>query len=252
MLAERDAALKAWVSHRNELNRQACLEAWLGLVKRVWQRLRVSLPPAADQVADDLLQCGALGLMQALESWQPQGGASFETWAKLRIRGAMLDELRHQDWISKERRRRWKALQAAVRSAEQKLQRPCSEDELAQHLGWSLEKLREELQESSPGSMVFLDGLSSDGGLSLHERLADNRQIKPDHASLDAEIRERLQAAMARLGEQERTLLALLLSEELGHKEAAAVMGVSPGRVSQIYAKAILHLQADLAELWKL
>lgn len=219
---------------------------------RVWQRMRVSLPPAAEQVADDLLQCGVLGLMQALDSWRPQGGASFETWAKLRVRGSMLDELRRQDWISKDRRRRWKALQAAVRSLEQALQRPCQEAELAAHLGLSLDALREELQECSPGSMVFLDGLMDGSGISLHERLADPRQAGPDRATLEAEIKAELQSAIGRLGPQERGLLVLLLDQDLGHKEAAAVMGVSPGRVSQIYAKAILHLQADLAERLKL
>src|SRR6478609_8306602 len=105
MASEREPALRAWLARRDDASREACLLAWLGLVKRVWQGLRVSLPPAADQVGDDLMQCGVLGLMQALESFQPHGGAGFETWAKLRIRGAMLDELRRLDWISKERRR---------------------------------------------------------------------------------------------------------------------------------------------------
>ena len=83
----------------------------------------MSLPPSAEHLSDDLLQCGAMGLLQALESYRSAGGASFDTWARLRIRGAMLDELRRQDWISKERRRRWKALQRAVGELEQALQR---------------------------------------------------------------------------------------------------------------------------------
>jgi RNA polymerase sigma factor for flagellar operon FliA len=226
--------------------------AHLGLVKRVWQRLRVSLPPAADQIADDLLQCGAIGLLQALESWKDGKGASFETWAKLRIRGAMLDELRRLDWISKERRRRWKQLQCSVRELQQRLQRDCSEGELAQHCGLTIEALREALVENAPGSMVFLDGLADEKGLSLHEKLADPRQDAPDHASLEQELARALAEAIGRLGSQERCLLALILDEELGHQEAAAVMGLSPGRISQIYAKAVLHLQADLAERFKL
>lgn len=247
MAGEREAALRAWLARRDDTSREACLLAWLGLVKRVWQRLRVSLPPAADQVADDLLQCGVMGLMQALESYQAHGGAGFETWAKLRIRGAMLDELRRMDWISKERRRRWKQLQRSVQELQQRLQRPCSEAELAAHLGVSLEDLRESLQENAPGSIIFLDGLRDEAGLSLHERIADARQASPDRATLDAEVSARLTRAIAGLAQQERALLALILDEELGHKEAAAVLGVSPGRVSQIYAKAVLHLQAALA-----
>jgi RNA polymerase sigma factor (sigma-70 family) len=94
--------------------------------------------------------------------------------------------------------------------------------------------------------MIFLDGFQDGDGRSLHERLADARQASPDHASLDRELSQGLAAAIAQLGPQERSLLALVLDEELGHKEAAAVMGVSPGRVSQIYAKAVLQLQAAL------
>lgn len=246
MPVDREAALQAWCRRRDEASRQACLEAWLPLVKRVWQRLRVTLPPAADQIAEDLLQVGVFGLMQALDSWQEGKGAGFETWSRLRIRGAMLDELRRLDWISKERRRRWKALQRAVVELQLQLQRTCSEEELAAHTGRSVEALREELLETSPGAMVFLDGLSAEGGLSLHERLGDARQASPDHASLEQELRSALAQAVAELPAQERKLLTLVLGEELGHKEAAAVLGVSPGRVSQIYAKAVLHLQAAL------
>lgn len=247
MAADREAALRAWSLKRDDASREACLLAWLPLVKRVWQRLRMSLPPAAEQVADDLAQCGVIGLMQALESWQEGRGANFETWARLRIRGAMLDELRRLDWISKERRRRWKALRKAVQELEQRLQRSCSEDELARHLGLTLEGLHEALLENAPGSMVFLDAFGEEGGLSLHERLADARQNGADCASLETELRMGLARAIAQLPAQERSLLVLVLDQELGHKEAAAVLGVSPGRVSQIYAKAVLHLQAALA-----
>lgn len=242
-----EQALRAWAERRDEASRQACLEAWLGLVKRVWQRLRISLPPAADQAAEDLMQCGVLGLMQALDSWDPAKGAGFETWAKLRIRGAMLDELRRLDWISKQRRRRWKELQKAVQTLEQTLGRRCHEEELARHLGVSLQALHEELAENSPGSIVFLDAIRQDQGLGLHERLADARQEAPDHATLDAELVQALAQAIERLPDQERRLLTLVLDEELGHKEAAEVLGLSPGRISQIYAKAVLRLQADLA-----
>src|SRR5580692_8017041 len=136
-------------------DRAADFEQWLPLVKRVWARIKVSLPPSAESLADDLLQCGAMGLMQALESWDQTRGVPFEAWARLRIRGAMLDELRRQDYLSKDCRRRWKALQKAVAELEQRLQRACSEEELAVHLGLSIEALREELLENSPATMVF-------------------------------------------------------------------------------------------------
>lgn len=248
---ERAAALERWLRQPGAREEEECVQAWLPLVKRVWARIKVSLPPSADSLADDLLQCGAMGLLQAMESWDSGRGVPFEAWARLRIRGAMLDELRRQDYLSKDCRRRWKALQRGVSEVEQALQRPCSEEELAKHLGLSLDKLHEELLENAPATMVFLDGLSPDGMLPLQERLADPHAKDADAGSLNVELRDALGAAIGELPQQERTLLVLLLDQELGHKEAAQVLGLSPGRISQIYAKAILHLQAALASKFK-
>jgi len=130
---------------------------------------------------------------------------------------------------------------------EQRLQRPCTEEELAKHLGLSLESLREELLENAPATMVFLDGLTIDGMLPLQERLADPAASAADAGALQVELKDALGTAVGALPQQERTLLVLLLDQELGHKEAAQVLGLSPGRISQIYAKAILHLQAAMA-----
>jgi RNA polymerase sigma factor for flagellar operon FliA len=245
---DRDASLADWLRNRDDASREACVEAWLPLVKRVWARLKVSLPPSAAHLDDDLQQCGSVGLVQALENFRPASGVPFEAWARLRIRGAMLDELRRQDWISKESRRRWKALQAEVRALEQRLERHCTEQELALHLGLGLEELRDLLLQNAPGTVVFLDGLMPDGNQSWSERLADPDQDATDSPAITAELKAALAQAIGRLPEQEHQLLFLLLEQDLGHKEAAAVLGVTPGRVSQIYAKAVLHLQAALAE----
>jgi RNA polymerase sigma factor for flagellar operon FliA len=187
-------------------------------------------------------------LVQALESFKPASGVPFEAWARLRIRGAMLDELRRQDWISKESRRRWKSLQAEVRVLEQRLGRGSTEEELARHLGLAVEDLRELLLQNAPGTMVFLDGLMPDGSQPWSEQLADPDQSGTDALAIGTELRTALAQAIGGLPQQEHQLLFLLLEQDLGHKEAAAVLGVTPGRVSQIYAKAVLHLQAALAE----
>ena len=221
--------------------------ACLPLVKRVYSSIKVSLPPSASALEDDLLQCGALGLLQALESWDRGRGVPFEAWARLKIRGFMLDELRRQDYLSKNSRRRWKALRASLAELEQRLQRPCDEQEWADHLGVSVETLREDILENSPGTMLFLDGIETVSGRTLAERLADPGATPADAAALREETLELLKQAISALPPQEHKLLALLLDSELGHKEAALVLGISPGRVSQIYAKAVLHLQVALA-----
>ena len=241
-----EEALRAWLKKDDGAAKEACFEAWLPLVKRVLGRLKVSLPPAADSLHDDLEQVGCLGLLQAVESYQAWKQVPFEAWARLKIRGAMLDELRRQDWISKESRRRWKALQAATVKVQQRLGRACTEEELAGELGLSLETLREVLLKNSPGSAVFLDALMPDGARAWTDQLADGQSPLADVGLQATEIKRDLARAIGGLPLQERQLLFLLLEEELGHKEAALALGVSAGRVSQIYAKAVLHLQAAL------
>jgi RNA polymerase sigma factor for flagellar operon FliA len=244
-------ALGAWLKEPDIKHREACLEAWAPLVKRVWARFRVSLPPAADGIAEDLVQVGCIGLIQALDGFNPQAGASFETYARLRIRGAMLDELRRMDWLSKQSRQRWKTLQRAATELAQRLGRPASEEELALHSGLDIEGLRERLLECAPATLVFLDALKPDGSSGAwHDRVADPQALAPDHAPQAQDLKAALASAIGELPPQEHQLLVLLLQEELGHKEAAQALGVSPARVSQIYAKAVLHLQARLAPLF--
>jgi RNA polymerase sigma factor for flagellar operon FliA len=243
-------ALRVWQLRPGPEQRDLCLEAWAPLVKRVWSRLRVSLPPAADGLADDLVQVGCIGLIQALDGFDPRAGASFETYARLRIRGAMLDELRRQDWLSKQSRQRWKALQRASAELAQQHGRPATEEELAQHAGLSIEGLREQLLECAPATLVFLDSLMPDGSSAWHEQVADPQAKAPDAAPLARDLKEALALAIGELPLQEHQLLVLLLEEGLGHKEAAQALGLSAARISQIYAKAVLHLQARLAPLF--
>jgi RNA polymerase sigma factor for flagellar operon FliA len=250
MNASAAEALRAWQKEPDAGHREACLEAWAPLVKRVWSRFRVSLPPAADGIAEDLVQVGCIGLIHALDGFDPKAGASFETYARLRIKGAMLDELRRMDWLSKQSRQRWKSLQRASAELAQRLGRPASEQELAAQCGLDIEGLREQLLECAPATLVFLDALKPDGGGPWHDRVPDPKAAAPDQAPLAQDLRAALAQAIGELPTQERQLLVLLLQEELGHKEAAHVFGVSPARVSQIYAKAVLHLQARLAPLF--
>ena len=250
MNAAAQEALRAWQEKPDAERRDRCLEAWAPLVKRVWSRLRVSLPPSGTGLGDDLIQSGCIGLIQALDGFKPQAGASFETYARLRIRGAMLDELRRLDWLSKQSRQRWKALQRASGELAQHHGRPPTEEELAQKAGLDIEALRDQLLECAPSTLVFLDALKPDGSGAWHDRVADPRALAPDQGPQGVELKEALAAAIAELPSQEHQLLVLLLQEELGHKEAAEVLGLSAARISQIYAKAILHLQARLAPLF--
>jgi RNA polymerase sigma factor for flagellar operon FliA len=240
-----DALWQRWRRGRDEAAREALLEAHLPLVMRVLARLKIGLPEAAARALhDDLKSAGLLGLVEAFGHFREGSGATFSTFATWRIRGAMLDELRRQDWISKHRRHRWKELQSAVRRAEQRLGRTAEEAEIAAEMGLKVEGLREELLDLGPASLVFLDGLGDDGAEAALGRLkGGSGSPGPEELALLGRTVGRLAELIGRLPENERLVMTLAVHEELGHKEIAAVLGVSPPRVSQIYSRAVLRLQ---------
>jgi RNA polymerase sigma factor for flagellar operon FliA len=235
----------------NGVDREAFLEAHLPLVKRVYSRLKVGLPPqAAERLEDDLLGAGAIGLIQAYERYDQRQSTSFESFAAWRIRGAMLDELRRQDWLSKQCRRRLKEIQRAWAECEQALGHHAGDEAVAAKLGISAERLREEYVEIGPATLVFLEGLAGEDG-DWKSFIADPRSSSPEEIQQRRQLAERLGRSVEALPAQERTVLTLLLEDELGQSEIAQVMGVSPSRVSQIYARAVLKLQASLLPLFK-
>jgi RNA polymerase sigma factor for flagellar operon FliA len=238
-----------WRKRRDEASRDALLNAHLGLVQRVFSRLRIGLArDVGDSLGEDLKHAGVIGLMEAFEHFAEGQEAAFPTFATYRIRGAMLDELRRQDWLSKGRRRRLKEIQRAVREAEQSLGRTAEEAEIAARLRIPVEQLREELLDIGPATLTFLDGLRGPDGeiRGGADRLPDPRADSPDAASQDSELKQGLAKEIERLPEQERRVLTMLVHEELGQKEIAEALGLSRSRVSQIYARAVVRLQAGI------
>ena len=238
---------------KNEHDREAFLEANLPLVKRVFARLRIGLPArVAEQLEDDLLSAGAIGLIQAYEKYDQRPGTAFASFATHRIRGAMLDELRRQDWLSKQARVRLKEIQRAYGTLEQTLGRSANDDEVAALLKIDVERLREEFVEIGPATLVFLEGLGgAQNGADWKNFIADPDACSPDQAAEKSQILERLKEAVARLPQAEANVLKLLLDEELGQMEIAEVLGVTPSRVSQIYSKAVARLQGSLLPLFE-
>ena len=219
------------------------------LVKFVAGRLGSGLPAHVDE--GDLVSYGLLGLIGAIERYDPDRDVKFETYAIARIKGSIIDELRAMDWVPRSVRARARDIERAIGELEAQSGRAPSEEEIAAKLGVSQDELGENLLEISRSSIAALDELwtiSSSGGdqVSLIDTIEDTKGPEPQTALAQTEMREALGEAIARLPEREKLVVTLYYYEELTLREIGEVLGVTESRVSQLHTKAILRLKARL------
>lgn len=214
-----------------------------GLVKRIAYHLLSRLPDSVH--LEDLVQAGMIGLLEAVSKYDASQGASFETYAGIRIRGAMLDEIRRGDWTPRSVHRKAREVADAIRQIENIMGRDARDVEVAQTLGMSMTDYHQVLQDAS-GSRVFsLDELTE-----LGENPADSTarfHEAPDETLEQSGFQTALADAIAGLPERERLVIALYYDEEMNLKEIGMVLGVSESRVSQIHSQAAARLRARLA-----
>jgi RNA polymerase sigma factor for flagellar operon FliA len=218
------------------------------LVKFVAGRLGSGLPAHVDE--GDLVSYGLLGLIGAIERYDPDREIKFETYAIARIKGAIIDELRALDWVPRSVRARARDIERAIAELEKKLHRAPSDEEIATKLGMTEEELGASLTEISRSSIAALDELwtVSAGGdqIALIDTIEDTQGPEPQSALAKTEMREALGEAIARLPEREKLVVTLYYYEELTLREIGEVLGVTESRVSQLHTKAILRLKARL------
>jgi RNA polymerase sigma factor for flagellar operon FliA len=229
--------------------RDALLTQHLGLVHHVARQLASRLSTAAD--LDELVSAGTLGLIQAVDSFDDSRGLSFSTYAVPRIRGAMLDELRKQDHVPRNVRRRTRDVSRARESLASALRRTPTVDELSRHLQVPTDMLRKWELDAEGASVCSLDQpLRADPfGATMGDTMTDDRVISPDDLLTHEMEVIQLKEAIAMLKEQERTVLALNFFEELKLQEIATVLGLSVCRISQIRTAALGKLRVALSEL---
>jgi RNA polymerase sigma factor for flagellar operon FliA len=226
-------------------DRDALIEAHLPQVKFIVERIASRLPHTVDR--DDLIGAGLLGLLDATAKYDPARGVQFKTYAELRVRGAILDSLRNLDWVSRSVRQRAREVEAAYSQLEKKHGRPAEEEEVAEALGMPLTEFQSLLSELRWLTVARLDEEEEEGRGTLANQIPDDPTRTPAALFERAEEREQLSAAIERLPERERQVVALYYMEELTMKEIGATLGITESRVCQIHTQAVLRLRAALA-----
>jgi RNA polymerase sigma factor for flagellar operon FliA len=220
------------------------------LVKYVAGRLGSGLPAHVDE--GDLVSYGLLGLIGAIERFDPDRDIKFETYAISRIKGSIIDELRSLDWVPRSVRSRAREIERAIGELESRLGRAPTDEEISGKIGITVDELQDSLSDISRSSIAALDELwtiTGDTGdqVSLLDTIEDTEGPEPQTALARTEMREALGEAIARLPEREKLVVTLYYYEELTLREIGEVLGVTESRVSQLHTKAILRLKARLS-----
>ena len=228
--------------------REDQLEDYLPLVKYIAGRLAIGLPRSVEM--DDLINAGVVGLIDAYHHFDAAKGVKFETYASLRIRGSILDELRGMDWVPRSTRARSREIERVIARLENTLGRTPTEEELADGLGVELNEYYGMIDDVSSTSLLSLDELTYGEDDDKPVPLVDTLR-SPDQPSAlvnleREEMRDLLADSLGQLTEQERLVVALYYYEELTLKEIGQVLELSESRVSQLHTKAVLSLRAKL------
>ncbi len=230
--------------------RNRLIETYMSLVGYIASKTAASLPPHIE--VSDLESVGILGLMNAIERFDPDKGIAFETFAKMRVYGAIMDELRSLDWIPRSIRQKTKKIESAYRTLDQELGRPATVTELADHLGISVREFHKMLREVSSTTVLSLEQIySSDtnsGTMTLLDVLESTNVANPLESLQSEEMRDELAQTIDRLPEKEKLILALYYYEDLTLKEIGRILSLSESRISQIHTKTILKLRGRMLD----
>ena len=233
----------------DEKARERLVLAYAPLVKYVAGRMASGLPSHVEEA--DLISYGLLGLISAIERFDPGREIKFETFAITRIKGSIIDELRSLDWVPRSVRTKAREIEKVNAKLEHSLHRAPTDQEMADELGMSVEEFQESLVRISNSSVIALDELwtvsdASGDQVSLLDTIQDPTALDPAREMDTTEMKDRLADAIARLPEREKLVVALYYYENLTLREIGEVLGVTESRVSQLHTKAVLRLKSRL------
>lgn len=229
-----------------QLDREAMLRQYVPLVRRLAHHMIAKLPPSVE--LDDLIQVGMIGLAEALTRFQANQGAQFETFATQRIRGAMIDELREGDWLSRGLRKSQKDIEQAVNKLEQRLRRSPHESEIAAELKMSLADYQALLGKVRGTQLVYLEDMvgGNDDDEHFLDRHMGDSEADPMTLLANQRIRQALVGAIKGLPEREQYIMSMYYEHDMNLKEIAAVLGITESRVCQLHSQSIARLRAKM------
>ena len=252
MAFQQDPLWTQYAAKKDEKTKEELILKYASLVRYVAGRMMVSLPPSVEK--DDLESAGIMGLIDAIQRYDPKYGVKFESYAIPRIKGAILDELRKLDWVPRSIRSKARELERAIYELESAKGGPATDEEISEKLNISMEDYFDILKEVGMSNLLSLDETiyNGDGSkASLHEVIEDPDAENPVEEMGRAELKELMIKAIDDLPETERLVIALYYYEELTLHEIGQVLQLSESRISQIHTKTILSLKAKLREALK-
>lgn len=227
------------------LSAESLIDRYAALVRRVAYHLAGRLPDSVD--VEDLIQAGMLGLLEAAGKYTGERGASFETYAGIRIRGAMLDELRRTDWAPRSVHRSVRDMVSAVHAVETRLGRRATDTEIASELQVSLDRYHEITREALSCRMFSTEDLTAWQATTADHAAADET-ARPESRVEKMDFERALTSAIVNLPEREALIMSLYYTDELNMKEIGQVLGVSESRVCQLHGQALVRLKARLRD----
>ncbi len=216
------------------------------LVKRIAYHLLNRLPPTVQ--ADDLIQAGMVGLLEAASKFNSTMGASFETFAGIRIRGAMIDEIRRSDWTPRSVHRKYREVTEAIRQIENETGQDATDSDVAELLGISLSSYHQILIDSSASRIYSIDELEEN---SQETVLPGSNERTPDQAFSSEEYQHQLATAIKALPEKEQLVMSLYYHDELNFREIGEVLDVTESRICQLHGQALLRIKSKMSD-WNL